>query len=57
MDNRASSSHKQILKSTGIIGGEQVINILAGVARSKAVARLEVIAKSERWQSGRLHRS
>lgn len=33
-------SKKQILKSTGIVGGAQVITILAGIARTKVVAVL-----------------
>jgi enterobacterial common antigen flippase len=34
------SSHKQILKSTGIIGAEQAVVVLSGIARSKIVAIL-----------------
>lgn len=34
------SSHKQILKSTGIIGGAQVITIIIGIIRSKVIAVL-----------------
>ncbi|NTV92780.1 MAG: O-antigen translocase [Chlorobiaceae bacterium] len=34
------SSHKQILKSTGIIGGSQVISVLVGILRTKIVAVL-----------------
>jgi len=33
-------SYKQIMKSTGIIGGSQVINILIGIVRTKIVAVL-----------------
>ena len=36
----AKSSYKQILKSTGIIGGSQVITVLIGIARTKIVAVL-----------------
>jgi len=35
-----NTSHKQILKSTGIIGGEQIIILLAGIVRGKVVALL-----------------
>lgn len=34
------SSHKQILKSSGIIGGSQVITIFIGIIRTKAIALL-----------------
>jgi O-antigen/teichoic acid export membrane protein len=34
------SSHKQILKATGIIGGSQVIGVLVGIVRTKIVAVL-----------------
>lgn len=34
------SSHKQILKATGIIGGSQVIGVLIGIVRTKIVAVL-----------------
>lgn len=33
-------SYKQIMKSTGIIGGSQIINILIGIVRTKVVAIL-----------------
>ena len=35
-----SSSHKQILKATGIVGGAQVITILIRIVRSKIIAVL-----------------
>lgn len=35
-----ATSHKQILKATGILGGAQVIEILFRIARSKIVAVL-----------------
>ena len=34
------TSHKQILKATGLLGGAQVIEILFRIARSKIVAVL-----------------
>jgi O-antigen/teichoic acid export membrane protein len=39
-NNLETTSHKQILKSTGILGGAQVIEILFRIARSKIVAVL-----------------
>lgn len=38
--SKQESSHKQILKSTGIIGGSQVIVVLVGIVRTKIVAVL-----------------
>jgi PST family polysaccharide transporter len=32
------TSHRQILKSTGIIGGEQIVVIISGIFRSKVIA-------------------
>lgn len=40
METNASSSYKQIVKSTGIFGGSQVINILIGIIRNKVIAVL-----------------
>lgn len=38
--DKGTSSHRQILKSTGIIGGEQAVVVLTGIARSKILALL-----------------
>jgi len=35
-----SSTHKQILKSTGIVGGSQIVIILLGIVRTKIIAVL-----------------
>lgn len=35
-----NKSHKQILKSTGIVGGAQVLSIIIGVVRTKVIALL-----------------
>jgi O-antigen/teichoic acid export membrane protein len=40
MHNNKNISHKQILKSTGIVGGAQVITILIRILRSKIIAVL-----------------
>lgn len=37
---KTNSSYKQILKSTGIFGGSQIITILIGIARNKLIAIL-----------------
>lgn len=38
--NRQNSSYKQIVRSTTIFGGVQVVNVLLGIARTKLVALL-----------------
>lgn len=40
MQHKEATSHKHILKSTGIIGGEQIIVVLGGILRSKLIALL-----------------
>lgn len=40
LDNATGSSYGQILKSTTIVGGSQVINILIGIVRTKFMAVL-----------------
>ncbi len=35
-----NESHKQILKSTGIVGGAQIFSIIIGIARTKVIAIL-----------------
>lgn len=40
MEDKSSSSYKQIVKSTGIFGGSQLINIVIGVIRNKVIAVL-----------------
>ncbi len=40
MDTTEKSSHKQILKATGIVGGAQVISILIRMLRNKVIAVL-----------------
>jgi antigen flippase len=40
MQKAEPTSHKQILKSTGIMGGEQAIVVLSGIVRSKIIALL-----------------
>ena len=39
-DNKADNSYGHVLKYTGIFGGVQVLNILVGLVRTKAVALL-----------------
>jgi O-antigen/teichoic acid export membrane protein len=40
MTNPEGSSHKQIIKSTGIVGMSQVLTILIGIIRTKIIAVL-----------------
>jgi PST family polysaccharide transporter len=39
-DNKKDNSYKEIVKSTGIVGGAQVIKILIGIVRTKVLAIL-----------------
>jgi len=38
--NNKNESHKQILKSTGIVGGAQLFSIIIGIVRTKVIALL-----------------